>query len=238
MDPVARERRRALLLAVPALTLFAAFWLLPMAKLVQVGAGGPEGIAAYWAVVTNARYFGSLVSTVALSLGADGDLRLAPIGELASLRRRQLVDLRDVGVDDAAKALAALRGDGLEIELELAPSPQAAKRGLSVRVAPGRAEATDLYVDGAARRLEIDRTRTSEGKSYGVQGGAFDPGSENLRMRVFLDRSVLEVYANDRACFSRVIYPGERDLGLALFAREGSMTVRSLNLWPMQTIFK
>ena len=69
MDPVARDRRRALLLAVPALTLFAAFWLLPMAKLVQVGAGGPEGIAAYWAVVTNSRYFASLVSTVALSLG-------------------------------------------------------------------------------------------------------------------------------------------------------------------------
>ena len=69
MDPVARDRRRALLLAVPALTIFAAFWLLPMARLVQVGAGGPQGIAAYGAVVTNPRYFSSLVSTVALSLG-------------------------------------------------------------------------------------------------------------------------------------------------------------------------
>jgi putative spermidine/putrescine transport system permease protein len=48
---------------------FAAFWLLPMARLVQVGASGPDGIAAYFAVVTNANYFRSLASTVALSAG-------------------------------------------------------------------------------------------------------------------------------------------------------------------------
>ena len=69
MDPVTRDRRRALLLAVPALAVFAAFWLLPMVRLAQVGASGPDGIAAYLAVVTNARYFQSLVSTVALSVG-------------------------------------------------------------------------------------------------------------------------------------------------------------------------
>ena len=67
MDPARRDRRRALALAAPALAVFAAFWLLPMARLVQVGASGPEGIAAYWAVVTHVQYFRSLVSTVALS---------------------------------------------------------------------------------------------------------------------------------------------------------------------------
>ncbi len=63
------DRRRALLLAVPALVVFAAFWLLPMARLVQVGASGPDGASAYFAVVTNPRYFASLVSTVLLSAG-------------------------------------------------------------------------------------------------------------------------------------------------------------------------
>ena len=56
-------------MAVPALVVFSAFWLLPMARLVQVGGSGPDGFAAYFAVVTNANYFRSLVSTVALSLG-------------------------------------------------------------------------------------------------------------------------------------------------------------------------
>lgn len=170
---------------------------------------------------------------ITLSLGADGELRLAPIGELAALRGRQLIDLRDVGVGEAAKALAGLHGDGLEIELELAPSGQAAKRGVSVRVAPGRAEATDLYVDGAAGRLEIDRTLTTEGKSYGVQGGAFELGPENLRMRVFLDRSMLEAYVNERRSLTSRTYPSRVDAdGLALLAAPGDRVV-SLKVWAM-----
>jgi putative spermidine/putrescine transport system permease protein len=68
-DPVGRDRRRALALAVPALAVFAAFWLLPMARLVAVGASGPDGAKAYLAIVTNANYFRSLVSTVLLSAG-------------------------------------------------------------------------------------------------------------------------------------------------------------------------
>lgn len=62
-----RGNARLLLLALPALVVFAAFWLLPMARLVQVGASGPRGIAAYAAVVTDSNYFASLVSTVAVS---------------------------------------------------------------------------------------------------------------------------------------------------------------------------
>ena len=56
-------------LLAPAAAVFAAFWLLPMARLAVVGASGPQGIAAYAAVVTNANYAKSLFSTVALSLG-------------------------------------------------------------------------------------------------------------------------------------------------------------------------
>lgn len=69
MDASTRDRRRALALAVPALAVFAAFWLLPMARLAVVGASGKDGIAAYFAIVTNANYFRSLVSTVSLSAG-------------------------------------------------------------------------------------------------------------------------------------------------------------------------
>ncbi len=67
MDVAGRDRTRALALALPALVVFAAFWLLPMVRLLHVGASGPGGIAAYAAVVTDAQYFKSLVSTVALS---------------------------------------------------------------------------------------------------------------------------------------------------------------------------
>ena len=62
------NRARFALLTLPALVVFAAFWLLPMARLVAVGASGPRGAAAYAAIVTDPNYRSSLVSTVVLSI--------------------------------------------------------------------------------------------------------------------------------------------------------------------------
>lgn len=56
--------------ALPALVVFAAFWLLPVSRLVLVGASGPEGVAAYFAVLTNPVYRQSLINTVLLSAAA------------------------------------------------------------------------------------------------------------------------------------------------------------------------
>jgi sucrose-6-phosphate hydrolase SacC (GH32 family) len=170
---------------------------------------------------------------ITLSLGADGDLRLAPISEVASLRGQLLVQLRDAGVAEAAAALATVHGDALEIELELTPSAAAGKRGLSLRVAPGQAEQTDLYVDAASKRLEIDRTRTSGKHDYGVQGGALDLAGEPLRMRIFLDRSMVEAYVNERKSLTSRIYPARSDAdGLALLAAAGDR-ISSLKVWSM-----
>jgi len=56
-------------LLAPAAAVFAAFWLLPIARLTLVGASGPNGIANYALVLTHPSYFRSLVSTLALSAG-------------------------------------------------------------------------------------------------------------------------------------------------------------------------
>lgn len=64
-DAVLPARWRVALLA-PAVALFCAFWLLPMAALLRVS--GSEGvIATYTAALTTSRYLSSLFSTVMLS---------------------------------------------------------------------------------------------------------------------------------------------------------------------------
>jgi putative spermidine/putrescine transport system permease protein len=56
-----------LALLLPALSLFAAFWLIPIAVLVRISAGG-HFLATYAAILTDARYLSSLWQTVLLSL--------------------------------------------------------------------------------------------------------------------------------------------------------------------------
>jgi putative spermidine/putrescine transport system permease protein len=63
-------RKHTLLLGAmmaPAAAFFLAVWLLPMARLVGVGASGPQGIGAYWSVLTNQNYLTSLIYTFVLS---------------------------------------------------------------------------------------------------------------------------------------------------------------------------
>lgn len=64
-----RDTPFLVILALPALIVFSAFFLLPMARLVAMAGSGPEGVAAYIAVLTHPRYFESLMATLALSAG-------------------------------------------------------------------------------------------------------------------------------------------------------------------------
>jgi putative spermidine/putrescine transport system permease protein len=53
---------------VPLAVVTVAFFLLPMTRLILVGAGGPKGLAGYLAILTEPRYRVTLINTVALSV--------------------------------------------------------------------------------------------------------------------------------------------------------------------------
>jgi putative spermidine/putrescine transport system permease protein len=64
---MSRERLRHFTLLLPAGIFFAAFFLLPLGRLLLVGGSGPTGFAAYAVIVTDAGYFSSLMATLALA---------------------------------------------------------------------------------------------------------------------------------------------------------------------------
>ena len=57
----------ARLCLLPLAIVVAAFFVLPMARLVEVGAGGPKGLAAYAAILIEPRYRATLINTVVLA---------------------------------------------------------------------------------------------------------------------------------------------------------------------------
>jgi putative spermidine/putrescine transport system permease protein len=65
---VSRSATRLAVLLLPGGAFFAAFFLLPMARLAFIGASGGRGWGAYAAIVTDAGYVRSLLATLAVAL--------------------------------------------------------------------------------------------------------------------------------------------------------------------------
>lgn len=62
--------------------------------------------------------------------------------------------------------------------------------------------------------------------------------NEPLRLRIFIDRSVVEVFVNGKQCVAARVYPGREDsLGVSLRAKGQPAELKRLDAWQMQSIW-
>jgi beta-fructofuranosidase len=62
---------------------------------------------------------------------------------------------------------------------------------------------------------------------------------EPLRLRVFIDRSVVEVFANGKQCVAVRVYPDREDsIGVSLRSQGQDASLRSLDAWRMKNIYR
>ena len=62
---------------------------------------------------------------------------------------------------------------------------------------------------------------------------------EPLKLRVFIDRSVVEVFANCRLCLALRVYPSREDsIGVSLYAQGRDASLKSLDAWQMKSIWQ
>jgi sucrose-6-phosphate hydrolase SacC (GH32 family) len=176
---------------------------------------------------------------VSLFLRDDGRLGVEPIEELQSLRGNKLVSFANQSAEEANNLLANVTGDMLEILLELEPGT-AKQFGLKVRRSPDGEEETLLYYDAEASRLNVDRTKTTldiNERSNGIQGGKLELAGENLKLHIYLDRSMIEAYANGLKSLTTRTYPSRPDsLGLQIWS-DGSVSIKSMEVWEMNSAF-
>ncbi|MDQ6630139.1 MAG: GH32 C-terminal domain-containing protein, partial [Verrucomicrobiota bacterium] len=60
---------------------------------------------------------------------------------------------------------------------------------------------------------------------------------KKLRLRIFLDRSTLEIFANDAVCITKTISPLNSNASLEIFAHDGKATFQRVQIWTMETIW-
>jgi len=136
--------------------------------------------------------------------------------------------------------LPQVRGDCLELCLEVEPGG-ATEFGLKVRCAPDGSEETIVSLSTEPSSVQIDYHKASlrDDLSYQeetrIQAAPFDfKQGESVKLRVFLDRSVLEVFAGDQRYMAQRIYPTHPEaVEVKLFSRGGDTLFKRLSVWKM-----
>jgi sucrose-6-phosphate hydrolase SacC (GH32 family) len=189
-----------------------------------------------------------------LTLSKKNQLLINPPDEVKNIRINELKEKNITLSSNSEKRLKAT-GTAMEIQLELrggAHSPY----GLKVFCSPDNREETIIQYNPATEELVVDFSRSSihapvEYPKYcmtyyppetGVEEEVISQQraplklnkSEMLKLDVFIDRSVIEIFANGRQCLTQVVYPElPESTGIAVFSGKEPLEVKNITSWEM-----
>ena len=190
-----------------------------------------------------------------LRLTADGDsVDVTPAGDIESLRRNEVrLNAFELPANEE-RIVDEISGDCYELELGL-DTQDASAVELCVLSSTNKEEHTKISV--FRNRGYFDRTRWQRGPGTfvtldnsnsstapGVRCRAPEtanvpiPKDDEVKLRVFVDRSIVEVFVNDLRCLAVRVYPSRSDsVGIRLKAIGSSARVSTLRFWTMNTIY-
>ena len=190
-----------------------------------------EFIRAGWA--------GVMSLPLEISLTPEEKLCIEPVAELQSLRRKHQHFENLALTPDFPGLPEGIQGDSLEIEAVFEPGPDA-EFGLKLLASLDGQEQTRvvyaaglgrLSVDCSASSLNSKTDRTVHDAPLSLETDRF------VRLHIYLDHSVLEVFANRQTCLVCRAYPTSPDsIGVDLFALRGETSLISLDIWRIDSI--
>ncbi|WP_284645737.1 GH32 C-terminal domain-containing protein [Paenibacillus silviterrae] len=162
-----------------------------------------------------------------------------PVKELTKLRGKA-VQLSRQELVPGRNPLAGMKGTSYELEAEFTAG-SGSRFGFKLRT--GLGQETLVGYDASASKLTVDRTKsglsTFESGFAEIMQAPVQPNEGKLKLRVFVDESTLEVFANDgEAVVSSILFPNAVSNGLELFVSEGKVTLEKLRYYPMKSIWR
>ena len=161
-----------------------------------------------------------------LSLADDGTLRLKPLRELEQLRYNEKQVTEIEVKSGSVHTLKDISGDAIELEITF-DAPRSRVFGVHVLCNPKGEEG---FTISANARKEILTVGYSEPPVTLKDG-------EDLTLRVFVDKSMIEVFANDRQAAVAWHEYEPKDVHVSLFSKGGAVTVSELKAWRMKSAY-
>ncbi len=159
-----------------------------------------------------------------LSLSHEGGLLQTPAPQLARLRGKAIA-WRNTRCDNAERRFELPPTNTLEIRAEIDLKKV---KGIELQLQNGPGDPNPVTV-------RFDRAELSVMDAKAPWPAGENPG--NLTLRIFVDRSVLEVVANNAVWITKTIAPLEARPRLSLRADGGAANFKLLQAWPMKTIW-
>ena len=191
-----------------------------------------------------------------LTLAGQEGLGIEPAGDIASLRQdrvavgatplpaNQEVVLKGVAGNalELAAEIDAKRAQAVELCVLRSPNREEYTRIVLYRErgyrskpwSPGKERASVIVLDNTFASAQPDVTpRMPDAAQVQLDKG------EPFTLRVFIDRSVVEVFVNGRQFLACRVYPGRADsVGVSLRAQGCEAELRSLEAWRMRSLYE
>ncbi len=182
------------------------------------------------------------------------DLSIEPVAYVESLREDpQWFDAIGLPANQEV-VIDSLRGNAMELIAEIDPT-EVPMVEMNVLRSPGKEEHTRIAfsrdrgfadrgrgVGGRQSLITIDSSYSScapdvLSRAPETAPVLIEPG-EPLTLRVFVDRSVVEVFVNGKQCVATRVYPAREDsVGVSFRSQGADSRLRSLRAWRMRSIW-
>jgi sucrose-6-phosphate hydrolase SacC (GH32 family) len=162
-----------------------------------------------------------------LELPEDGILRIRPLKELEILRSDELSKENITITKAKGLILPEITGDALELKVTIkAPVPK--EFGINL-LSDEKGNESVTITSGSGR------------KTLGV--GSIEPpfelkADEDLTLRIFVDKNIVEVFANDRQAAVIAHDHIRENPNISLFTKDMDLVVDEIKAWKMKSIYK
>ena len=161
-----------------------------------------------------------------LSLADDGALCIKPLRELKKLRTDQKTVQNLTVNSDTTHLLKEMSGDTMELEIVI-EAPEADEFGIKVLCNQDGSGGFTIASGKGSKTLTVDYINPP----FELKEG------EDLTLRIFIDKNMIEVFANDRQAAVGWHDYDPQDLHVSLFSKGGELKVKSVSAWQMNSIY-
>ncbi len=188
-----------------------------------------------------------------IQIDSEGGLTTAPCEEVLALRGERVFESVGRYVDPKNPMTIAKNGAEIEIVAKILRG-DANRTELTVRSSEDGSEKTVIKYDWITDALSLDQSMSTQNNDAEIDRRVFVAGENpdlpnrdgkfnveeggELNLRVFVDHSVIEVFANDQTALTGRVYPIGQDSNMASLSSGGGTTdLVSLEAWQMENIW-